>query len=456
MKAFTGLLSVLATRLLGLGIAVMPVDFLVADVIVVTENSQDSSFFQMETILPPAINDHASSGKWSIVRGKSDSNSATMTVLNDGKIPANDDSPGENFFFAPGTTNGCISLDLGRSIDISEVVTYSWHAGSRGPQVYTLYASNGDQPDFRWGQLDDVEIVKAGWTRIASVDTRGRRLIGGQHASRISESLGGLGQYRYLLFEIQPTDTEDPFGHTFFSEIDVLSTDLDPVERISVPELQLLHFSSPDGRYAYTIDTTAAPELAEWSESELKPVILEWYPRIVAMLPSDGFQAPDKVRFRYLPSGKMDGIPAYAQGGTISMNAGWMSRERNREARGAIVHEMVHVVQAYQGRRQRGVRRMPTPGWIVEGIPDYVRWFLYEPESKGATLSKAARAKAKHDASYRTSANFIDWVVRNHDSDGSLLRKLNEAGRNGRYNASIWRELTGQTEEQLAETWKSE
>ena len=42
------------------------------------------------------------------------------------------------------------------------------------------------------------------------------------------------------------------------------------------------------------------------------------------------------------------------------------------------MHELVHVVQQY--------RRRP-PGWLVEGIPDYIRWYLYEPQSRGAEIS---------------------------------------------------------------------
>jgi hypothetical protein len=117
---------------------------------------------------------------------------------------------------------------------------------------------------------------------------------------------------------------------------------------------------------------------------------------------------------------------------------------------------MVHVVQSYQGRRQRNTRRTQTPGWIVEGIPDYIRWFGYEPQSGGAKLSKGARANAKHDASYRVSANFIDWVLRKYDSDGTLLSKLNAAAREGRYSTAIWQELTGKTEDDLARSWKDE
>ena len=38
---------------------------------------------------------------------------------------------------------------------------------------------------------------------------------------------------------------------------------------------------------------------------------------------------------------------------------------------GAMVHETVHCVQLYRGRG--------NPGWLVEGVADYVRFFKYEP-----------------------------------------------------------------------------
>src|SRR5438552_207308 len=45
-------------------------------------------------------------------------------------------------------------------------------------------------------------------------------------------------------------------------------------------------FHSADGKCTLTIDTSGAPELKEWSETKLAPVLADWYPKIVAMLPS--------------------------------------------------------------------------------------------------------------------------------------------------------------------------
>ncbi len=43
----------------------------------------------------------------------------------------------------------------------------------------------------------------------------------------------------------------------------------------------------------------------------------------------------------------MVGTTASASGRRVSMNSDWFRRERQREARGCVVHELVHVVQAY-------------------------------------------------------------------------------------------------------------
>lgn len=437
--------------------AANPLVFHSAAIDVVVERNHDSDDFRFPTIPLPAVDDDGVKAKWAIARGLIDDNSPGLSVLYDGRIPPTNDSPDANFFFAGSASARSISVDLGESIDLDEVTTYSWHSGGRAPQVYSLYGAvelNDDQPCNR---LDDgTNPPEVGWIKIADVDTRESPSRGGQHASRIAQADVGIGTFRYLLFDIQTVDPKDPFGNTFFSEIDIVAKTRANVKRIEAPELDLVEFASDDGRYQYVVDVTAAPAMSSWTKTDLKPVIQEWYPKIVELLPSDNFSPPNKVVFRYQPNSKMNGIPAYAQSATITLNSEWMYRERNREAKGAVVHEMVHVVQSYQSNRERRARRRSTPGWIVEGIPDYIRWYLYEPQSQGAMLSKAVRSQSKHDASYRVSANFIDWVIRSHDQDGSLLRKLNSVARTGEYTSDIWQKLTGKTESELADSWREE
>ncbi|MCB9892429.1 MAG: DUF1080 domain-containing protein [Planctomycetes bacterium] len=206
-------------------------------------------------------------------------------------------------------------------------------------------------------------------------------------------------------------------------------------------------------RFQATIDVSVAPDLGKWAQTRLAPVVQTWYPKLVALLPSDGFEPYEAITLRFRDD--MGGTPASASGPTINCNAPWFRKERDGEALGAVVHEMVHVVQRYRRMRRRGGERGSRfPGWLVEGIPDYVRWFLYEPESRGAEITRRNVDRARYDASYRVSGNFLDWVVRNHDE--TIVVKLNAAARQGTYTEALWKEATGQTLEELGDAWKAQ
>jgi hypothetical protein len=96
------------------------------------------------------------------------------------------------------------------------------------------------------------------------------------------------------------------------------------------------------GTFEATIDTAEAPDLTKWANEELAPVVKEWYPRIVKMLPSDGFESPRRFSIRFDP----DYRGVAATGGTrVSCSPAWFRRQLQGEAKGAVVHELVHVVQ---------------------------------------------------------------------------------------------------------------
>ena len=78
---------------------------------------------------------------------------------------------------------------------------------------------------------------------------------------------------------------------------------------------------------------------------------------------------------------------------------------------GAMVHETVHCVQNYRGRG--------LPGWLVEGIADYVRFWKYEPGKAGRLTPERAR----YDGSYRVTAAFLAYVSDKYDP--KLVTKLN-------------------------------
>lgn len=414
--------------------------------------SEAGTGFRFPSVPRPVRGDAASGATIRVVAGRADANGGGVTVLNDGRVPANEDQPARNFFFAPQSAGGRILVDLGRPLGVGAIHTYSWHGGNRAPQVYEVYGNSGMDAGF--DPMVASSPTNSAWTRIASVDTRpAQGEAGGQHGVRIHAGDGTLGSFRYLLFDCHRTTREDPFDQTFFSEIDVLDASAPAVaeaDEIAEPKQIRQTFDAGEGRYRFTIDSTLVPDLTEWANTNLVPVVREWYPRIVGLLPSDGFVAPERVLIEFRED--MGEVPASAGGGRINCNIAWFRRNLRGEAVGSVVHEMVHVVQQY-GRPLRGVAgRVRPPGWLVEGIPDYIRWFLYEPATRGAEITARNFERARYDGNYRISANFLNWVVEKHGRE--VVVKLNAAAREGRYRDELWRELTGKTVQELGEAWR--
>ena len=427
-----------------------------AEVSVSTERRTDTPAFKFDSVPAPASNDAASQARFTLVDGERDPNAGELAVLHDGRIPTEEDQPTANFFFRAGSDGGRLLLDLGSIIAVKQVSTYSWHASTRAPQVYELFASDGAADGFAAAPRRGIDPESCGWKRIVNVDTRPNEGDeGGQHGVAVSDSTAGiLGRYRYLLFDISRTENRDLFGNTFYSEIDVIDANGPVPTGVTVTNREpiLKSFTAEAGKYHFTIDATLAPDLAEWADTKLRPVVQEWYPKLVALLPSEGFEAATNVTLRFRDD--MGGTPASAGGGRVNMNSGWFRRELTREALGSVVHEMVHVVQNYGRARRLNPQATRTPGWLVEGIPDYIRWFLYEPEAKGAEITERNLARAKYDASYRITGNFLNWVTQRHDRE--IVRKLNAAAREGKYTEQLWKDCTGKTLQELGDQWRQE
>src|SRR5437016_13682403 len=107
-------------------------------------------------------------------------------ALHDGKLPAGADRPDQNVFFKNGTDGGMVRVDLGEVISIRAVDTYSCHPSNRAPQIYTLYASDGEGTGFVLSPQRGSDLEKLGWRRIASVATGMHGDFGGQWAVSIS------------------------------------------------------------------------------------------------------------------------------------------------------------------------------------------------------------------------------------------------------------------------------
>jgi hypothetical protein len=420
-------------------------------VVVHNRSGSTNAEFSLRFVPGPSADDAATAATVSIVDGDRDENGGELSKLNDGKVPTEADQPAESFFFAQGTDGGRLLIDLQQPIAIDQINTYSWHVSTRGPQVYRLYVSDGAGDGFNREPKRDLDPSQCGWRLVSDVDTRpggeGREM-GGQYAVSIFDSEGPIGKYRYLLLDASRTQNEDPFGNTFFSEIDVIASTAPEVPEVRPP--LVLKIEGEDGTtYEATIDTSDAPDLTEWAEKELAPVVTQWYPKIVKMLPSDGYEAPRSFSITISP--RIGGVAA-AAGTRVRCSAVWFRRNLEGEAKGAVVHELVHVVQQYGRARRINPQATRSPGWLVEGIADYIRWFLYEPETRGAEITQRNIERARYDGSYRVSANFLNWVTQNCDRE--VVPKLNAALREGRYREELWTEYTQKSVSQLGDEWK--
>jgi hypothetical protein len=388
------------------------------------------------------------------VDGRRDGNGADLDKLHDGKVPSEADQPSESFFFDAGTSGGRLLVDLGQLTAIDHVNTYSWHSSTRAPQVFQLYGSDGNSKGFIREPKQGTAPEQSGWKLMAGVDTRpveNEHTIGGQYCVSIFDSDGALGNYRYLLFDISATENDDPFGNTFYSEIDVVPSGTAATGAPTAVQPLTFTIEADGAEYEATIDTSETPDLTEWANKELTPVVKEWYPKIVALLPSEKYEAPRSFSITLSP--RMRGVAA-TRGTQIQCSADWFRRNLRGEAKGAVVHELVHVVQQYGRARRANPNATRPPGWLVEGIADYIRWILYEPQSRGAEITAANISQARYDMSYRGSANFLNWVAERHDR--KLVTKLNAALRDGRYKDDLWSDYSGRTLEELGDEWKGE
>ena len=107
------------------------------------ENDTATAQFKFKNVPAPSGRDTATGAKFTIVSGERDGNGADLNVLNDGRLPGEQDEPASNFFFNAGTEGGRLVCDLGAVTAIRQINTYSWHPGTRGPQVYTVYGAAG-------------------------------------------------------------------------------------------------------------------------------------------------------------------------------------------------------------------------------------------------------------------------------------------------------------------------
>jgi ubiquinone/menaquinone biosynthesis C-methylase UbiE len=177
------------------------------------------------------------------------------------------------------------------------------------------------------------------------------------------------------------------------------------------------------------VDIAEVPELVAWA-GDAKRLVETWHPKLADLLTSDDFTAPAEVKLVFKKD--MKGV-ASTSGATISIAAAWV--KQHPDDYGMVVHELTHVVQAYP---------RPQPGWLVEGIADYVRYYHFEPKAKLAGIDPSRQS---YRDGYGVTAMFLAWIDKTHDK--TIVPKLNAALRKSEYHYDFFKKNTGKSLDRL-------
>jgi hypothetical protein len=199
---------------------------------------------------------------------------------------------------------------------------------------------------------------------------------------------------------------------------------------VSIPPVSVFEFP-----VEVVVDVADAPELKDWAEKTAR-ICEGAYAMINRELKSDGFKPPTLIKMELKKNYR--GV-AETGGGSITGSVKYF-KEHPRDI-GAMVHETVHIVQRYHSRS--------NPGWLVEGVADYIRFFKFEPGNLGPINAERAR----YNRGYRVSAAFLAYLVEKYDP--LIVLKLNQRMREGTYKPQLFQELTGKHIDDLGKEWRT-
>lgn len=131
-----------------------------------------------------------------------------------------------------------------------------------------------------------------------------------------------------------------------------------------------------------------------------------------------------------------DGVAATSDG-IVRVNPAWMHKHPGDID--VITHEVMHIVQSYPDGA--------GPGWITEGIADYVRNEFGVDNAGGNWKLPDYNSRQSYKDAYRVTARFFAWIEKNYKKD--LVKKLDKAMRSKTYTKEFWKKETGKTVDEL-------
>ncbi len=180
------------------------------------------------------------------------------------------------------------------------------------------------------------------------------------------------------------------------------------------------------------IDVSEVPQLEDWA-LEARQRAIKWYPIICDSLKTDGFSPPRK--FDLIFRKDMPGV-AGTSGDRISISSAWVTAHPGDF--GMVGHELTHVIQHYPRN---------DAGWLVEGIADYIRYYVLEPGSRQAHFNPAT---SSYKQGYQPAAGLLHYLESSRAP--MIVAKLNTALRDGKYSDDLFRQIAG---DDLDALWKA-
>lgn len=181
--------------------------------------------------------------------------------------------------------------------------------------------------------------------------------------------------------------------------------------------------------------TNQDPTLDPKFEEEFKSIINEVYPKMM-----NDFNKDARTDLAIKIDTAYDGV-AYAHNGQVVVASQWLHKKP--EDTDLMTHEVMHIIQSYPNNA--------GPGWLTEGIADYVRYKYGVDNEKAGWSLTPFNEKQHYTNAYRITARFLVWISQNYDEN--LVPKMDKNLRAKTYTDELWKEYTGHTVDELWEEY---
>lgn len=128
---------------------------------------------------------------------------------------------------------------------------------------------------------------------------------------------------------------------------------------------------------------------------------------------------------------------AATSNGRVVFSSAWLAKKP--EDIDVVTHEVMHIVQNYG--------QSVGPGWLTEGIADYVR-YRHGVDNAGAKwLLPDYKPEQSYKNSYRITARFFAWMEAKIKP--GIIKTVDASLRDHTYTNDIWKNQTGKNLDEL-------